>query len=233
MLKEVGVLYSDPNSMKNSWSTFNLVLLAALTLPALVHAQQGAIGAQGKFSGSTDVGATLKGSTVYNAANGSYRITGSGADMWGAADAFHLNWIQLAGDAALTADVHFPLGPVTPLEKGVLIMRQSLDPASPYADVAIHGDGHITLQYRSAAGGKTEDTTSTEHGSVRLRIERKGNVFTAYNLAADGKLTAFASTTIAMEGPIYVGLGVCAHDANALATLTFSNVTIELLSGSR
>jgi hypothetical protein len=40
-------------------------------------------------------------------------------------------------------------------------------------------------------------------------------------------MTAFANTTIAMEGPLYVGIGVCAHDAEGLTTVGFSNVAIE------
>jgi hypothetical protein len=34
-------------------------------------------------------------------------------------------------------------------------------------------------------------------------------------------------TTVAMSGDVYVGMGVCAHDANGTATVTFSNVTID------
>ena len=75
--------------------------------------------------------------------------------MWGAADAFHMSWVRISGDVTLTADVRFPPeGGAIPLKKAVLIVRQSLDPDSAYADVAIHGDGHITLQYRETKGGR-------------------------------------------------------------------------------
>ena len=95
--------------------------------------------------------------------------------MWGAADAFHMSWIRLSGDVTLTADVRFPAeGGAIPLKKAVLIVRQSLDPDSAYADVAIHGDGHITLQYREAKGGETADITSPEHGSTRLADRTQG-----------------------------------------------------------
>ncbi len=203
---------------------YGLRLFAAFALSAIaVMAQQ----PQGIFAGSTDVGKTQKGSTVYDAASASYLVTGGGADMWGSADAFHFSWVRLSGDATLTADVHFPTGNLAPLEKAVLIFRQSLDPASAYADVAIHADGHITLQYRAASGGATADVTSPEHGSVRLRIERKGNRFTAFTGSGDGKLTAFSGTAISMEDPVYVGVGVCSHAADGLAAVTFSNVVIE------
>jgi TolB protein len=190
-------------------------------------AQEKTSQAQGLFEGSTDIGAALKGSTVYDAQRGEYRIAGGGADMWGEADAFHLSWTRFSGDATLTADVHFPSGKLVPLEKAVLIFRQSLDPGSAYADVAIHGDGHITLQYRKITGGKTEDTTSAEHGSIRLRIERKGDQFTISAGPEDGKMAASAPVTVVLHDPVYVGIGMCAHDADGLAAVTFSNVRLE------
>jgi TolB protein len=182
--------------------------------------------AQGIFAGSTDVGAALKGSTVFDPATGVYTLAGGGADMWGAADDFHFAWQQIVGDAALTAEVHFPPGTHPPNEKAVLIFRQSLDPASQYADVAMHADGHITLQWRDVTGGQTDDTTATEHNATTLRIERRGGSYVAYASGADGKLARFASAVIAMRDPVYVGLGVCAHDAQGLATVTFTHVSL-------
>jgi hypothetical protein len=45
-------------------------------------------------------------------------------------------------------------------------------------------------------------------------------------------VTAFSDTTIALEDPVYVGIGVCAHDAEGLTTVGFSNVSIERPSAS-
>jgi hypothetical protein len=209
-------------------ATSFLLFSLPLVIAVLTSAQQQRDGAHGLFEGSTDVGSTLKGSTVYDPGSGEYRVTGGGADMWGAADAFHLSWVRLSGDVTLTADVRFPAdGGAIPLKKAVLIVRQSLDPASPYVDVAIHGDGHITLQYRASQGGETADTTSTEHGSARLRIERKGDQFTMYAGPANGKLSASAPVTIILHDPVYVGIGMCAHKADGVETAVFSNVKIE------
>jgi regulation of enolase protein 1 (concanavalin A-like superfamily) len=192
-----------------------------------IAAQPPSKGPLGVFSTSTDIGKTLPGSTVYDPHAGSYVVTGGGADMWGAADDFHFTSVQLSGDVTLTADVQFHPNVTVPLEKAVLVIRQSLDPGSAYADVAIHGDGHICLQYRATQGGKTEDVTAKEHGSVRLRIVRHGNVFTASSGSADGKMIEFSSITIPMEGPVYVGIGFCSHNADGVKSATFSNVKIE------
>ena len=205
----------------------NLILALALVAPTLVDAQQRSKASNGVFEDSTDVGATQKGLTEYDPTTGSYRVTGGGADMWGAADAFHFTWVRLSGDATLTADVRFSSGTNVPLEKAVLIFRQSLDPASAYADVAIHADGHITLQYRAASGAKTEDITSTEHGSTRLRIVRKADRFSAYAKSGGGRFIDSSSALVVLHDPVYVGIGVCAHNADGLATVTFSNVRLE------
>jgi hypothetical protein len=182
---------------------------------------------QGLFNGSDDIGKTKPGASVYDTAAKSYRVTGGGADMWFDADQFHLVWTKLAGDVAITADVAFSPQPAQPLAKAVLIVRQALDPASQYADVAIHADGHVTLQWRAKPGAKTEDLTAAEHKPTRLRLERKGDLFTAYAVRADGTMDAFASYSVPMTGDVFVGLGVCAHDTDGLATATFSNVKVE------
>jgi TolB protein len=204
----------------------HLLVATLLLFPSFLSAQQ-QVGASGIFEGSTDIGTTHKGSTVYVPATGDYRLTGSGADLWGAADEFHFAWVRLSGDVTLTADVRFPTSSNERLRKAVLMVRQSLDPGSAYADIAIHGDGHITLQYRKVTGGNTEDTTSTEHGSTRLRIERKGNQYTVSAGVVGQKLTASPPVTIILNDPVYVGIGICPHNADGFEEAIFSNVKIE------
>ena len=204
-----------------------VIVVITLTASGIALAQKSASTPSGVFTGSSDIGSTKAGTTVYDPSAKTYKVTGGGADMWGTADAFRLNWVRLSGDATLTADIQFPAENPVPLAKAVLIFRQSLDPGSAYADVAIHADGHITLQYRADAGGKTADITATDRGVTRLRIQRQGNQFTAFTGSADGKWKAFSTQRISMQGAIYVGIGVCAHAADGLTTVTFSNVSIE------
>jgi len=186
-------------------------------------------GHYGIFSGSTKVGIGYDGSTSFDPYTGVFKVTGGGADLWGAADGFHMAWVKLKGDYSLSADVEFPDHPASPLAKGVLMFRQTLDPDSAYADVAIHADGHITLQYREKAGAQTADQTSPIHNSKRIRIERRGDVFTAAVQAEDGKMIPFATYTVPMTGPVYVGIGACPHDVTKVITIGFSNVVIERL----
>ena len=212
--------------MINLWHGLNLILAAALPVAGFAATQPAPGGSLGIFEGSTDVGKTVPGTTVFDPATGKYTVSGGGADLWAAEDDFHFNWVHLSGDATLTADVQFLSDGKVSLEKAILIFRQSLDPASAYADIAIHRDGHTTIQYRAVAGGITTDVEASVHNPKSIRIERKGNLFTASLVGADGKMTPFSSTTIELKDPVYVGIGVCSHNAAGLTTAVFSNVSL-------
>ncbi len=210
--------------------------LIALSLSALafgsaivVMSQAVQPGRYGIFDGSSDVGITFPGSTTFNPYNGVLRVIGGGADIWGNKDTFHLSWVKLKGDAVFSADVEFPRKVSEPNAKAVLMFRQDLDPDSAYADVAIHYDGHITLQYREKKGGDTADMVSPISGSKRIRIERHGDVFTASAQAEDGKMIPFARYTVHLTNPVFVGVGACAHDVKNSVIINFSNISIERL----
>ncbi|MBI5283225.1 MAG: TolB family protein [Candidatus Solibacter usitatus] len=182
----------------------------------------------GIFDGHSDVGAvTRPGSAAFDAAARTYTITGSGENMWAAADAFHFAWKKTSGDVALTADIAFPTAGGNPHRKAVLIIRQSLDPDSAYVDVALHGDGLTSIQYRDARGAATHEVQANVSAPRRLRLEKRGNYFYML-LAAEGQEPALAAGTGRMEfqEPFYAGLGVCSHDKDASDTAVFSNVDL-------
>ena len=182
----------------------------------------------GLFEDHGDVGVNpRKGSVEFDAAASTYKITGGGANMWADVDAFHFVWKKISGDVTLTADVELlGKGAVAHRKAGVII-RQSLDANSAYADAIVHGDGSASLQYRTAAGEQTKQVESPLKGAMRLRIERRGDQFTMYAGDPQGKLTASGPVTVKLSGAVYVGLAVCAHDAGVLETAVFSNVRME------
>ncbi|UWZ86505.1 DUF1349 domain-containing protein [Occallatibacter riparius] len=199
-----------------------LALLLALAAAASAQSQKGL------FTGSTDIGKTEPGNDRYDPVTRSYYLTGGGADMWSTSDDFHLTWIRLSGDITITADIYPGEIGSTPLAKAVLIVRQSLAPDSAYADVAIHRDGHVALQWRENSGGLTRDSTAPRRFFNTLRLERKGDIFTAYAQGPKGRFDhPFASYRVPMTAEVYVGLGFCAHDEDGLATATFTNVKID------
>src|SRR6202522_281487 len=86
---------------RNAWIV--VLCLGFVLVPKLARSQ--AIGA---FQDHGDVGTVLHpGTAVFDAEHGAYAITGSGENMWLAADAFQFVWKKVAGDVALAANISF------------------------------------------------------------------------------------------------------------------------------
>lgn len=206
--------------MKHRHQWLCIVMFAAMALiPA--HAQYG-------FSeGDTDIGSPSKGGKVdYDAAKGVYTIHGGGSNMWFSSDAFHFVWKQVSGDVSLAADV---LVNATqggdPHRKAVLMVRQSLDADSPYADAALHGDGLTSLQYRETKSARTYEIQANAKAPQRLRIEKRGK-YVSMSIAAEGEElhSAGGSFRLELQEPYYIGLGVCAHNDARSESAVFSKV---------
>ena len=188
----------------------------------------------GDFEGHQDVGTVLhSGSTTYDAAKKTYTVTGSGENMWFGVDDFQFAWKKMSGDVAISADIAFVGDKGNPHRKAVLMIRQSLDGNSPAVDIARHGEGLTSLQFRDAVGADDHEVQSDVLGPQRVRLEKRGDYFYAFVSGKDGKLEpAGASTKLVLNGPLYVGIGVCAHDKDVTETAVFSNVKIESLPAS-
>src|SRR6201997_1171658 len=192
---------------------------------------QAGSGPVGIFDGRQDGGTVLHpGSTSYDSKKQSYTLTGSGENMWFGMDDFQFAWKKMSGDVAISADIAFVGDKGNSHRKAVLMIRQSLDGNSPAVDIARHGDGLTSLQFRDAAGADDREVQSNVSGPKRVRLEKRGDYFYAFVLGSDGKLTPSGSSTkLALNGPFYVGIGVSAHDKDATETAVFSNVRIETL----
>jgi TolB protein len=183
----------------------------------------------GIFTNEGSVGQTPPGGKVqYDAAKGKYRITGGGANMWGAVDAFYFVWKKTSGDVSLSADIQWVGTSAAEHRKAVLIVRQSLDAGSPYADAVSHGNGLTSLQFRGAVAEQTYQIVAAEDGPSRLRIVKKGSRFTMYFGKPSEELKSSGPVEfVTVQEPFYVGLGVCSHVATTLETAIFSNVKLE------
>jgi TolB protein len=205
-----------------------ILLSGALSQTSTPQAQSDQLGL---FEAHADVGDNpQKGSVTYKAASGEYRITGGGANIWGSVDAFQFVWKRFSGDVSVSADVQFVGSGAEAHRKAVLMVRQSLDAGSAYADVALHGDGLTALQYRLASGAETLEIRSEVNGPVHIRMERRGDQFTMFAGKSGENLAASAPVTIKLQDPVYVGIGVCSHDANVLETAVFSSVRVAKLT---
>jgi len=183
----------------------------------------------GIFESHGDVGTVLHpGSVEYDAAKGSYTIAGSGENMWFASDAFQFVWKKMSGDLTLTADISFLGKGVNEHRKAVLMIRQSLDADSPYADAALHGSGLTSLQYREEKGAATHEIQANISAPKRVRIEKRGAYFSLWLANENDEFhLASGSMRVAIRAPFYVGIGVCSHDKDVVEKAVFSNVDLK------
>jgi hypothetical protein len=182
----------------------------------------------GIFEGHGDIGTVLHpGSAEFDKSAGKYTLTAAGENMWFANDAFHLVWTQASGDVSLAADIGFIGEGGNAHRKGVLMIRQTLDPDSAYVDIARHGDGLTSLQFRDAKGANTHEIQANMSAPTRLRLEKRGDDF-YMSLAGTSETLAWAggSIHVPMKAPFYVGIGACSHDKDKVETVTFSNVAL-------
>ena len=204
----------------------------------------------GIFENHSDLGAVLHpGSTTFDPAKNTYTVRGSGENMWATADALQFAWKKISGDVEITADVMFANLSGNEHKKAVLMFRQSLDPDSVYADVALHASGLTSMQYRWEKGATTSEIAShvdnhrrgaTKGGAnevpfdftgARLRLTRRGG-YVYLSISPEGEAPHFdgESIPIFFIGDFYVGIGVCSHDKDVVEEATFSNVEIKTLS---
>src|SRR5262249_40355404 len=153
----------------------------------------------------------------------------------------------------LTALVRFLNAHGNEHKKAVLTLRQSLDADSVYVDIALHGNGLLALQYRDEKGATTREvisakpslaTVETDIGGNKLstnlaqallRLTRRGNyVYMSVAPPASGYVPIYdgESIPVPLPGEFYAGIGVCAHDKDAVEQASFENVELKSLPPS-
>ncbi len=203
-------------------------LLLACLLIVPVFAQTGKFGS---FTNSDDVGdPPLKGSAEFDASTGQYKITGSGSDIWGKADQFHYVWREMSGNFSVAASAKF-LTEGIGHRKAVIMLRKSLDTDSPFVQLAIHGDGTPSVQFRNTKADNTNtvDFPVEGPGTWKLKLVRQGTTITVWIAKDNGPMRELGHTTNQLGSPILVGLGVTSHSQQAVNTVLFSDVAVEQL----
>ncbi|MFO7657215.1 MAG: T9SS type A sorting domain-containing protein [Bacteroidales bacterium] len=181
---------------------------------------------------SADIGAvTASGSVDFQ--DTVITITGSGADIWGVADAFHFLYQPAEGDCEIAAFVSPVTNPPTaPDAKLALMIRENITAGSPFVmAVACPGPGKGTyFQGRvtaDAACTHFANLNASKPAPVWLKLIRRGNYFKSY-YSEDGELwNTVDSVVIEMPFEVLIGLGVCAHiGTDALMEATFTRLNM-------
>jgi TolB protein len=216
-------------SKRTLFRKFGLFALPLCLLAAAARANaQDAPAKIGLFGTESDVGVLLHpGNVQYDSDKQTYSVTASGENVWFDKDNFHFVWIKVSGDGYLQADISFVGKGVNPHRKALLMARPSLDADSPYADIALHGNGMTALQFRDEKGGLTHEVQAALWSPKHLRIVKHGDYFTMW-LAGDDSEFQFAggSPRIQLGDSLYVGLGMCSHEKDLVETAVFSNVKL-------
>jgi len=171
----------------------------------------------GIFDESTDVGnCKLAGSAVYDSKEKIYTLTDAGTNMWGRTDEFHFAWEKVSGNFSLSARIAFEGEGVQAHRKMGLMIRETLDGDSPYADVVVHGDGLTSLQYRLTKGDITKEIRSDVTGADHIDLERSGNKIVIKTAKGQKPSSSSGETEISLPKTSYVGLFICSHDENVI-----------------
>src|SRR6266516_4326916 len=207
--------------MRISPSLFTLVLSSAV------------LGAQspiGIFTTHTDVGKGT-GSASFDARLQTYLIAGSGQNMWGTRDDFHFVWKRLSGNFILSTRARFIGRGVEGHRKIGWTIRPSLESNSAHVTAALHGDGLMSLQFRRATGGITEEAKSRDslpNADAVIQLERRDGVYLMSVARFGDTLVTQELAKISLPDTVYVGLFVCAHNDTFLNRAAFSNVRITI-----
>lgn len=183
----------------------------------------------GAFDSVGDVGIPrLSGNTVYASHEQTYTLTGGGLNIWNAEDQFHLAALRISGDFMLTARGEFLGEGKNPHRKWGVMLRQTLEGDSVHADATVHGDGLTSLQYRPVQGADTLEVTASLSAPEDVQLERAGGDIIMRAARRGEPLVETGRIRIALEGEVYAGLFVCAHETDVTETAIFQNVRLDV-----
>jgi phosphatidylserine/phosphatidylglycerophosphate/cardiolipin synthase-like enzyme/regulation of enolase protein 1 (concanavalin A-like superfamily) len=174
-----------------------------------------------------DIGAVGRaGDATYDSSSSTFTVKGAGADVWGTADALQYAYTTLTGDGSIVARVVSTSNTAAWVKAGVMI-RASLDASAAQAFMLVSYSKGLAFQRRTVTGGTSTSTAGALVGAPYwVRLDRSGDVFTAYQSPDGANWTLVGTDTIPMGGTVYIGLGVSSHTTSATATGVFDNVVV-------
>jgi L-ascorbate metabolism protein UlaG (beta-lactamase superfamily) len=155
-----------------------------------------------------------------------YTMRASGEDIWNTSDEFHFAYKEMSGAGAIIAKVE-SVENTDPWSKAGVMIRDTLDADSRHAMMAVTPGNGVWFGWREATGGgsfstKQEGITAPQW----VRLERTiGGLVRAYYSADGTTWTQLDIVTVTMTTPVYVGLALTSHNAEATCEAVFSNVS--------
>ncbi len=181
----------------------------------------------GIFTNNNDIGdPKIDGTVSYTPSFDEYILGGSGENLWFNNDEFHFLWKTMEGDFTIYAKLALIGDNSEPHRKAGIMIRQSLEPNSPYVDAVVHGDGLTSLQFRKKINGETDEIRAEIDSAEILQLERQGDLYIMSAAKAGSPMKEFARHEQKLGNSVYVGLMVCAHNEYVFQQAKFNNVRI-------
>lgn len=175
-----------------------------------------------------------KGGQIFNKLDSTWTLQGGGFDIFFKTDQFRFVWQPMNGDGNISSLVNFVTQPGQDARAGNdyakagVMLRGNTDAGSPYYGAFITPQHGIVVQYRLKQGDGTGETIlpDTPKGPLYLKVERSGNIFSAY-ISKDGNawtLVDGSSVAIDTGYTMLAGLAVTSHDSAFVRVATFNSV---------
>jgi len=170
----------------------------------------------------------LRGKVVYEKADQTWLLEGAGYNMWNKRDEFFFVSRKITGDGILSANLAFQGAGVDPHRKAGVMFRASLEEDAPYVDVAVHGDGLTSIQYREVKGGETREVAAQVTSPEFIQLEKSGDTFVLRVFRSKTPPDEVASVRLQLPEEVYAGIFICSHNPGVMEKARFSNVRLDI-----
>lgn len=165
-----------------------------------------------------------------------FRVDGSGSDIWGNQDEFHFVYQQLNGDSEIIARLN-SMGNTHGWAKAGIMIRKSLQANSSMGLLSLHpnptGSGpRLSFQHRDVDSGLMEASTNNyfdDAGSsapIYLRLVRSGNNLSAYFSYTNNNWNLLVSRSVDLNEDVFVGLAVTSHNDGVINISYFDELQV-------
>jgi outer membrane protein assembly factor BamB len=170
-------------------------------------------------------------------ASGAWTLSGVGGNIGGGTDAVHYVWQTLPGDGTFTAEM--TAQGATASAMAGLMFRQSLAAGSPYFGIFVSRGKGVTVSWRTVSnindGGSA---TLAGAAPLWLQVQRytdptSGTVYFVAYTSSDGATwnpVPGATATVALSGPLLVGLAATAGNSATPVAASFGGVALSTTS---
>jgi hypothetical protein len=152
-------------------------------------------------------------------------LEGSGADIWGTADAFRYHFAPLSPGGTISATV-VSIEPTHRWAKAGVMMRANTSPGSPHVMLVVSASRGIAMQYRATANGETADVAIVPGAAPsRVRLVRDGDLISG-QVFESGGWNQVGVVRLPLGSSPTAGIVVTSHDNTTLATGVFEDVLL-------